>query len=59
MLEKRGIIQGYKAVIDPTKVPEGLKFIVDLDVPFIQKIRRSVSNGKVIMTAPGSIPKIV
>ena len=30
-LEKKGIIQGYKAVIDPTKVPEGVKFILDLE----------------------------
>lgn len=31
VLEKKGIIQGYKAVIDPTKVPEGVKFILDLE----------------------------
>ena len=30
-LEKKGIIQGYKAVIDSTKVPEGVRFLLDLE----------------------------
>lgn len=30
-LEGKGIIQGYKTVIDPTKVPEGVRFILDLE----------------------------
>lgn len=31
ILEEKGIIQGYKTVIDPTKVPEGVQFILDLE----------------------------
>ncbi|MGN0406537.1 MAG: Lrp/AsnC family transcriptional regulator [Bariatricus sp.] len=30
-LEKKGIIQGYKTVIDETKVPEGISFILDIE----------------------------
>lgn len=30
-LEEKGIIQGYKAVIDSTKLPEGVRFILDLE----------------------------
>lgn len=30
-LEEKGIIQGYKAVIGSTKVPEGVRFIIDLE----------------------------
>ena len=30
-LEKKGIIQGYKAVIDSTKIPEGVRFLLDLE----------------------------
>lgn len=31
-LEKKGIIQGYKTIIDPTKIPEGIVFLLDLEV---------------------------
>ena len=31
ILEKKGIIQGYKTIIDPTKIPEGLQFIIDIE----------------------------
>lgn len=30
-LEEKGIIQGYKAIVDPTKVPGGVEFILDVD----------------------------
>lgn len=30
-LEEKGIIQGYKAVIDSTKLSEGVRFILDLE----------------------------
>ena len=30
-LEKKGIIQGYKVVIDSTKIPEGVRFLLDLE----------------------------
>ena len=30
-MEKKGIIQGYKTVIDSRKVPEGLQFIIDVE----------------------------
>ena len=30
-LEKKGVIQGYMAVINPTKAPEGVRFIIDLE----------------------------
>ena len=32
MLEKKGIIQGYKTVIDATKVPEGVSFVLDVEM---------------------------
>lgn len=32
ILEKKGIIQGYKTIIDETKVPEGVSFILDVEV---------------------------
>jgi DNA-binding Lrp family transcriptional regulator len=31
IMEKNGIIQGYKAVINPTKIPQGVKFIIDVE----------------------------
>ena len=31
ILEKKGIIQGYKTIIDETKVPEGISFILDVE----------------------------
>lgn len=31
-LEKKGIIQGYKTVIDSTNIPEGMVFFLDLEV---------------------------
>lgn len=30
-LEEKGIIQGYKTVIDSTKLPEGVRFVIDLE----------------------------
>ncbi|MBQ7864199.1 MAG: Lrp/AsnC family transcriptional regulator [Lachnospiraceae bacterium] len=32
ILEKKGVIQGYKTVIDKTKVPSGVQFILDVEV---------------------------
>lgn len=31
ILEKNGIIKGYKTVIDESKVPEGVSFILDVE----------------------------
>ena len=31
MLEEKGVIQGYKTVIDSTKMPDGIKFILDIE----------------------------
>ena len=31
ILEKNGIIQGYKTVINPTNVPEGISFTIDVE----------------------------
>ena len=31
-MEKAGVIQGYKTVVDPTMVPEGMKFFIDMEV---------------------------
>lgn len=31
IMEKKGIIQGYKTVIDETKVPNGISFILDVE----------------------------
>lgn len=31
-LEKKGIIQGYKTIIDETKAPEGVSFTIDVEV---------------------------
>lgn len=31
ILEKKGIIQGYKTMIDETKAPEGISFILDVE----------------------------
>ena len=30
-MEKSGVIQGYQAVIDTTRVPQGVKFILDVE----------------------------
>lgn len=32
ILEKNGIIQGYKTIIDETKTPEGISFILDVEI---------------------------
>lgn len=32
ILEKNGIIKGYKTIIDETKVPEGISFVLDVEV---------------------------
>lgn len=31
LLQEKGIIQGFKTVIDPTNVPEGTRFFLDLE----------------------------
>ena len=31
-MEKNGVIQGYKAIIDPTKIPQGVQFIIDTEL---------------------------
>ena len=31
ILEKKGIIRGYKTIIDETKVPDGISFILDVE----------------------------
>ena len=31
IMEKHGIIQGYKTVINPTKTPQGVSFIIDVE----------------------------
>lgn len=31
IMEKKGIIQGYKTIIDETKAPEGISFILDVE----------------------------
>lgn len=31
VLEKKGIIRGYKTIIDETKAPEGISFILDVE----------------------------
>ena len=31
-LEEKGIIKGYQTVIDPTALPEGIRFFLDLEV---------------------------
>ena len=31
ILEKNGIIQGYKTIIDETKAPEGVSFVLDIE----------------------------
>ena len=32
ILEKNGIIQGYKTIVGPTRVPQGVQFIIDVEV---------------------------
>lgn len=32
ILEQNGIIQGYKTIIHPTRVPQGIKFTIDVEV---------------------------
>ena len=32
VMENNGIIQGYKTVVDPTKVPQGVGFTIDVEV---------------------------
>jgi DNA-binding Lrp family transcriptional regulator len=31
IMEQSGIIQGYKAIVNPTKVPQGIAFIIDVE----------------------------
>jgi len=31
LLEKRGIIQGYQTVISTSRIPEGVKFVIDIE----------------------------
>ncbi len=31
VMEKNGIIQGYKTVINPTKAPQGVQFVIDVE----------------------------
>lgn len=31
ILEKNGVIQGYRTIIDETKIPEGISFILDVE----------------------------
>ena len=43
ILEKKGIIRGYKTIIDETKVPEGITFILDVEV-FPEEYQTVVEN---------------
>ena len=38
ILEKNGIIQGYKTIVNPTKVPQGVQFVIDVEaIPELYK----------------------
>lgn len=38
ILEKNGIIQGYKTIVSPTKVPQGVQFVIDVEaIPELYK----------------------
>lgn len=60
-LEEKGIIQGYKTVIDPEKTPEGIVFYLDIEIipeqfdtivrnlnkqPLIRKLYSVTGEGK-------------
>lgn len=49
-LEEKGIIQGYKAVIDSTKLSEGVRFILDLETTpeCFENIVEGLSRSKYI-----------
>lgn len=49
-LEEKGIIQGYKAIIDPTKVPGGVEFILDVDTTpeYYEEVVEWLSRNKFI-----------
>ena len=32
VMEKSGIIEGYKAIINPTNMPQGVQFIIDVEI---------------------------
>lgn len=52
VMEKNGVIQGYKAIIDKTKVSQGVQFIIDVEaipeLSFTEILFYSLLNGKFI-----------
>lgn len=49
-LEKKGIIQGYKTIIDATKIPEGIKFLIDIETTpeFHEDVVEYLANSKYV-----------
>ena len=47
-MENRGVIQGYSAIINPIKMPQGVKFIIDVEaIPeFYQNVVDALARDK-------------
>ena len=47
-MENRGVIQGYSAIINPAKMPQGVKFIIDVEaIPeFYQNVVDALARDK-------------
>lgn len=55
-LEKRGIIQGYQTVINATKVPEAVKFIIDVEATseLYNEVISTLANDRYIRQVYGT-----
>ena len=55
-LEKRGIIQGYQTVINATKVPEVVKFIIDVEATseLYNEVISTLANDRYIRQVYGT-----
>ena len=49
-LQEKGIIRGFQTLIDPTKVPEGIQFFLDIEcVPeYFEEIAACLASGRMI-----------
>ena len=49
-LEKRGVIKGYRTVIDPAGMPEGTRFLLDIECnpEYFDEVVRNLSESRMI-----------
>ena len=55
-MEKRGVIQGYQTVVNVARIPEGVKFVIDIEVTTekLQEVLEVLGKDKYIRQVYGT-----